>query len=65
MQDYTYYKKTLKNISKPCAFLDVDLLNQNIKEIAASSNNKTIRIASKSVRSKDVLRDILDASPVF
>lgn len=65
MRNYTYYKKALQDISKPCAFLDIDLLNQNIKEIAARSNNKTIRIASKSVRSKDVLRDILDASPIF
>ncbi|WP_188455184.1 amino acid deaminase/aldolase [Virgibacillus oceani] len=65
MQDYLYYKNALKEVSKPCAFLDMDILNQNINDIAEYSNYKNIRIASKSIRSVAVLKKILGSSPIF
>lgn len=65
MNTYTYYKDALNNVAKPCAFIDVDILKQNIQNIAAKSNGKTIRVASKSIRSVAVLKDILDSSSVF
>src|SRR5699024_5397072 len=65
MHDYQYYKTALEKVNKPCAYLDIDVFNQNIKHIAESNNQKRIRVASKSVRSVGVLKRILDASPVF
>lgn len=65
MTDYETYKQALKDVTKPCAFLDVDLLNKNIHDITSRSNGKRIRIASKSIRSVPVLKDILRASPIF
>ncbi|MTW87839.1 amino acid deaminase/aldolase [Virgibacillus dakarensis] len=65
MPDYNYYKEALKNVTKPCAFLDLDVLAENIHDITGKSNNKKIRIASKSIRSVAVLKTILNASPVF
>lgn len=49
----------------PCAYLDINVFNQNIKHIAESNNQKRIRVASKSIRSAGVLKQILNASPVF
>lgn len=65
MQDYTYYKKALHDVAMPCAFIDADILSQNITQIAANNHNKNIRIASKSIQSVPVLNDIFKASPIF
>lgn len=65
MNSYEYYREALAGIPKPCAFLDVDLLNQNIKEIIKSSNQKQIRIATKSIRSVEVLQKISTSSSYF
>lgn len=65
MQDYEYYKKALAGIPMPYAFVDLDLLDQNIQEILARSNGKRIRLASKSIRSVAIMQRILDASEQF
>ncbi len=65
MRAYTYYKNALKNIPKPCLFLDNDMFRTNIRNILSASNNKNIRIASKSIRSVPVLKEILNASSTF
>lgn len=65
MQAYEYYKSALEDVDKPCAYLDIDVFTQNIKQIAESNNQKNIRIASKSIRSVGILKRIFDASPVF
>ncbi|WP_164670044.1 amino acid deaminase/aldolase [Virgibacillus doumboii] len=65
MQNYVYYKEALMQIPKPCAFLDTAIFEQNIRQIAAGSNGKKIRVASKSIRSVSVLKDIFKASPIF
>lgn len=65
MATYDYYKKALANVSKPCAFIDVDLLNQNVKDLSLKNNSKKIRIASKSIRSVNILKKILSYSPVY
>lgn len=49
----------------PFAFVDLDMLQQNIKSILQRANGKKIRIASKSIRSVDVLRRILKANARF
>ncbi|MEK5477313.1 amino acid deaminase/aldolase [Paenibacillus sp. FSL R5-0407] len=49
----------------PFAFVDLDMLQQNIQSILQRANGKKIRIASKSIRSVDVLRRILEADARF
>lgn len=51
--------------AKPCAFVDLALLKQNAIDIAANSNSKQIRIASKSIRSVDLLKKIFSYSPLY
>jgi D-serine deaminase-like pyridoxal phosphate-dependent protein len=49
----------------PFAYVDRDLLDLNIRAIAQAAGTKKIRIASKSIRSLEVLRHILDSDPRF
>lgn len=65
MEKYELYKKALEHVKKPCAFVDVDYLNENMKAITKGARHKKIRIASKSIRSVQVLKDILAYSSVF
>lgn len=58
-QAYTYYKEVFAGRPMPFAYVDLDLLDQNIRLIAGRSGGKNIRIASKSVRSVAILRRIL------
>ncbi|XID95973.1 amino acid deaminase/aldolase [Paenibacillaceae bacterium WGS1546] len=63
--DYELYKQAFANVPMPFAYLDRDLLDLNIRAIGAAAGGKTIRVASKSIRSVDVLRYILNASDVY
>lgn len=49
----------------PFAFVDLDQLDRNISDIAKAAGSKKIRIASKSIRSVDVLRRILRSDDAF
>ncbi|WP_094701701.1 amino acid deaminase/aldolase [Brevibacillus laterosporus] len=62
---YLHYRNAFANISLPYAYIDLDLLDQNIAAIVARSNGKRIRIASKSIRSIPMLRYILDYDPLI
>jgi len=57
---YQYYNHLFKGRRLPLAYVDLDMFDQNIKDIARRSNNKTIRIASKSVRCISLIRRILE-----
>lgn len=59
LPDYSYYKNILKDQKLPLAFLDIDLFERNISDIASRANGLPIRIASKSLRCIKVLRHIL------
>lgn len=65
MKQYEMYKAALADVKKPCAFIDVEALYDNMKAITNKARGKNIRIASKSIRSVAVLRDILSYSPTF
>ncbi|MBR7554952.1 amino acid deaminase/aldolase [Allobacillus sp. SKP8-2] len=54
-----------KGLSLPALFLNVNAFDENCQMIANKSNGKTVRIATKSIRSIPVLQRILDSSPVF
>ncbi len=65
MSRYADYRNAFEGIPKPFAFLDLDLLEQNIRHVLTLSGSKQIRVASKSIRSREVLRRILDFDPKF
>jgi D-serine deaminase-like pyridoxal phosphate-dependent protein len=64
-RNYEYYKRIFDGHPMPFAFVDLDLLDQNIRQIAARARGKQIRLASKSIRSISILRRILAADSCF
>ncbi|MFA6243181.1 MAG: hypothetical protein WC655_19750, partial [Candidatus Hydrogenedentales bacterium] len=56
---YRYYREAFAGRVMPFAFVDLDLFDGNVKDIAKRAGNRTIRIASKSVRSIPLLERIL------
>ncbi len=65
MFTYQYYKNLFRDRKLPLAFIDLDLLDQNIQLIKTRTGNTPVRIASKSIRSTHLLRYILNSDPVF
>lgn len=64
-RDYSYYSEILKEETLPYAFVDLDLLEANLKDLKARAGSKNIRIASKSVRIFDIVKRALDFDPVY
>ncbi|KOP71139.1 amino acid deaminase/aldolase [Cytobacillus solani] len=58
-------KQLLNEISLPALLLDLDAFDENCQEIAKKANGKTIRIATKSIRSVSLLRRILQSNRIF
>ncbi|MBY0518182.1 MAG: alanine racemase [Bacteriovoracaceae bacterium] len=65
MSDYNTYKTALKDQRLPAAVIDLDLLEQNAKEILKRAGSMRIRIATKSIRCQFILRHLLSLSPQF
>jgi D-serine deaminase-like pyridoxal phosphate-dependent protein len=70
LYSYLYYKEVFGkevfgNRPMPFAYLDLDLLEQNIRQIVTHAGGKRVRLASKSLRSVTVLRHILAADTCF
>ena len=65
MRDYRYYQSVFAGIPKPFAFVDLDLLEENAEQIVLQSNEKKIRIASKSLRSVSILKRLLQLDDSF
>ncbi len=61
-RDYSYYRSAFAGHTFPLAYVDVDLLDHNIRDVIARAGDKRVRVASKSVRSVALLRRILSAS---
>lgn len=59
MRTYQYYRDVFAGIPKPFAFLDMDVLDENIEQILDHSRGKHIRLATKSIRSIRVIKHIL------
>ena len=62
---YAYYKQIFSGKEMPFAFIDIDLLKQNIVQSKLRSGSKNIRIASKSIRCVAVMKYILDMGLPF
>ncbi len=56
--DYLYYKKIAGSLSFPAAFVDMDLLDQNIASIRRASDPLPVRLATKSIRCRYLLNYI-------
>lgn len=59
--DYDRYKGALAGEALPCAFVDMEALDRNVDAIVGlvRARGKTIRIASKSIRSVELLQYIV------
>ncbi len=62
---YGYYRDIFRGQQFPLAYIDIELLEANIKNIIPKAQGKKIRIASKSVRIPAVIKRILESSDVF
>lgn len=63
--NYEKLKAAFKDRTHPLLFVDEAALNSNIQWVLNQSKNKKIRVATKSVRSVEVLKKILASSPRF
>lgn len=63
--DYDYYREIFRGRPMPFAFVDLDLLNANIREVATRAGGKHVRLASKSLRCVTMLRRIFAADSCF
>ncbi|MES2139103.1 MAG: amino acid deaminase/aldolase [Bacteroidota bacterium] len=64
-RDYNYYKEIFKDTPMPYAFVDMELFNKNTEDIIKRAGDKKIRIASKSIRSLDLIKKILSSNSIF
>ncbi len=64
-RDYGYYRQIFAGHAMPFAYVDLDLLDQNVQAILKRAGEKRVRLASKSIRSVAMLRRLLDADPRF
>lgn len=62
---YQQYKEAFKNKQFPLAYVDMDLLDENIEAILKRTHRGNIRIASKSIRSIGILRYLFKQSNRF
>src|SRR6185295_18598359 len=61
-QSYSYYKEIFKGVPMPFAFADLDLFDENIRQIKARAKGKKIRVASKSMRCAELIKRVLNDS---
>src|SRR5215216_1069856 len=62
---YERYEEIFAGLEPPFAFCDLDALWSNADEMLGRARGKPIRVASKSVRCRELLRRILDRDPGF
>lgn len=64
---YERYRAAFEGRRFPLAYVDLDLFDQNCRDIAAMVQplGKSVRIHTKSLRIPGLMRRILDSSPVF
>ena len=63
--DYGSYKTIFAACPPPFAFVDLDLLAVNMRQILRRADGRRIRIASKSIRCVPIIEKILAANPGF
>jgi D-serine deaminase-like pyridoxal phosphate-dependent protein len=62
---YDTYRRALAGRGLPAAFVDRDALGRNVERVLGRARDRPVRIATKSVRSVGVLRDLMTRSERF
>jgi D-serine deaminase-like pyridoxal phosphate-dependent protein len=62
---YERYERAFAEVEPPFAWVDLEALELNARDMLAMAAGKPIRVASKSVRSRAVLRRVLDLDDGF
>lgn len=62
---YTTYKKIFEGKKYPLAFVDLELLDENIQQLLGRSGDLPVRIASKSIRCSSILDYIFKSNKQF
>lgn len=62
---YSRYLEALDYPTRPTLFLDLNFFEKNIEWVKKNAGGKKIRIATKSIRSKEILKRILESSTLF
>lgn len=62
---YAELRAALRDEHLPLAFCDLDLLAANARNLVERSGGTPIRLASKSIRCREILRRVQAMSPVF
>ncbi|HLI05912.1 MAG TPA: amino acid deaminase/aldolase [Ktedonobacteraceae bacterium] len=65
VRDYVYYREVFRERRMPFAFVDLDLLAENARQIAERAQGKRVRLASKSLRCVAMLRRVLASDACF
>ncbi len=63
--DYGTYKTIFAACPPPFAYVDLDLLAVNMRQILRRAAGRRVRIASKSIRCVAIIEKILAANPAF
>ncbi len=63
--DYSRLKNSFASLTPPFAFVDLDALEANARQVISRSGHLPIRIASKSLRCRAILRHLLQYSSRF
>jgi len=62
---YQTYRDLLGNEAMPFAFVDLDIFDENIRQIQRRAAGKRVRVATKSIRCVPLLERILNAGAPF
>lgn len=65
MSTYQIYREAIASRPLPSAYVNMDFLDENIKNLLGRSEGKSIRIATKSIRSLSMLKYIKEVSDSF
>ncbi|WP_066373419.1 amino acid deaminase/aldolase [Herbidospora mongoliensis] len=60
MSDRQRYDRATSHLDPPLAIVDLDAMAANARSMTERADGKPIRVASKSIRSREVLRRVLD-----
>ena len=64
-RDYAYYAEVFSDVEAPFAFVDLDSMRDNADQLLARSGDKPIRVASKSIRCRNLIARALDHDERF
>jgi D-serine deaminase-like pyridoxal phosphate-dependent protein len=62
---YAEYRERLRGEPLPLAYVDLELLMANAASLVARAGDRPIRLASKSIRCREVMRRVMATSPLF